>query len=341
MVSFQGKLAKALNQRGIEVSCQLEDSPFEAVLVIGGTRQVGLLHRIRRQGIPIIQRLDGMNWLHRISNPGNAGVSGVRHFLRAEYGNLVLRFIRSRLADRIIYQSEFVRAWWERKHGDTSAPNSVIHNAVDLEVFSPGGPHRRPDGFYRVLMVEGSLLGGYEIGLVSGLQLVEGIAAGYESGNGHKVELMVAGRVSPNVQSESERWCKHSPEADNISLTWAGLVPHETIPELDRSAHILFSADLNAACPNSVIEALACGLPVVAFDTGALPELVQGDSGRIVPYGGDPWNLDPPDIQGLIKAAQSILDDQDRFRKAARERAEAAFDLEVMVENYLKVLFQN
>jgi glycosyltransferase involved in cell wall biosynthesis len=54
----------------------------------------------------------------------------------------------------------------------------------------------------------------------------------------------------------------------------------------------------------------------------------------------DRWNLDPPDIQGLIKAAQFILDDQDRFRKAARERAETAFDLEVMVENYLRVLFQ-
>ena len=56
--------------------------------------------------------------------------------------------------------------------------------------------------------------------------------------------------------------------------------PRERIPELDRSAHLLYSADLNAACPKSVIEALACGLPVVAFDTGALPELVQGANFR-------------------------------------------------------------
>ena len=88
-------------------------------------------------------------------------------------------------------------------------------------------------------------------------------------------------------------------------------------PQIDRSAHLLFSADINAACPNSVIEAMACGLPVVGFDTGALNELVIGDSGRLVAYGGDVWKLDQPDIAALAKAAAEILNDQNRFRQAS------------------------
>ena len=116
------------------------------------------------------------------------------------------------------------------------------------------------------------------------------------------------------------------------------MVPRERIPEIDRSAHLLFSADLNAACPNSVIEALACGLPVAAFDTGALNELVTGDAGRLVPYGGDPWKLEPPDIPALAIAAAEILRDQPRFRSAARAHAESALGLEKMVDGYLKVL---
>jgi glycosyltransferase involved in cell wall biosynthesis len=118
------------------------------------------------------------------------------------------------------------------------------------------------------------------------------------------------------------------------------LVPHELIPELDRSAHLLFSADINAACPNSVIEALACGLPIAAFSTGALPELVSGDSGRLVPYGGDPWTLDKPDIPALSQAVIQVLQNQDRFRTAARQRAESAFGLDKMVQRYQDVLLR-
>jgi len=88
----------------------------------------------------------------------------------------------------------------------------------------------------------------------------------------------------------------------------------------------------------STIEALACGLPVVAFDTGALPELVSSEAGRITPYGGDPWRLEPPDIDGLARAAMDVLSDQERFRGGARQRAEQAFSLDSMVDGYLQAL---
>jgi glycosyltransferase involved in cell wall biosynthesis len=87
-----------------------------------------------------------------------------------------------------------------------------------------------------------------------------------------------------------------------------------------------------------VIEALACGLPVVGFDTGALPELVTGDAGRIAPYGRGAWQLEPPDVAGLARKAAEILPDQERFRSAALSHACQHFGLDQMVETYLKVL---
>jgi glycosyltransferase involved in cell wall biosynthesis len=83
---------------------------------------------------------------------------------------------------------------------------------------------------------------------------------------------------------------------------------------------------------------MACGLPVAAFQTGALPELVTGDAGRLVPYGGDPWKLERPDIPALASAAAEILADPQRFRKAARRHAEESFGLDRMVERYLDIL---
>ena len=93
MVSFRQKLEQGLKEKGFVVT----DSPAEvddgAVLVIGGTRQIPALVRARQRGALIVQRLDGMNWIHRL------GGTGVRHYLRSEYGNFLLRLIRSKVAD--------------------------------------------------------------------------------------------------------------------------------------------------------------------------------------------------------------------------------------------------
>lgn len=320
MVSFHRRLADGLAQRGIALTQDLSERALDAVLVIGGTRNLAALWRLRRRGIPVVQRLDGMNWIHRRRR------TGLRHFLRAEYSNWNLALIRSFLANRIVYQSHFAQRWWERVYGPTRQPCRVIYNGVDLTVFSPYGEGERPTDRHRVLIVEGSFGGGYDLGLAWGVGLVEGLQA-----MGFPVELVVAGKVSPELRLE---WQYRSP----IRLHFTDVVPQAEIPALDRSAHILFAADINAACPNSVIEALACGLPVVALDTGALAELVQGDAGVVVPYGGDPWKLDPPNLNGLVQGAAEILRNQGRFRQGARRRAEAMFGLDRMVTGYLEIL---
>lgn len=327
MVSFQHKLLAGLAARGVQVTQDLADLPYKAALVIGGTRDLPGLWRARRRGIPVVQRLDGMNWLHR---QRKAAPFNLRYFLRAEYGNFMLELLRTRVACSIVYQSEFVRSWWERTHGPALASSRVIYNGVDLAVYSPHGPGQPPPDRSRLLLVEGSLMGGYEQGLQVAVQLAQRL------GTQFPLELMVVGRVAAQVR---QRWEQHlAHQAAHWKLTWFGLVERQQIPEIDRSAHVLYSADINAACPNSVIEALACGLPVVAFDTGAIPELVVGDAGRVAAYGSDVWRLEPPDVDALAQAAAEILADPERFRRAARSRAEAAFGLDRMIDLYMNTL---
>jgi glycosyltransferase involved in cell wall biosynthesis len=320
-VSFQGKLTAGLRQRGIQVCYDLADRPYDAVLVIAGTRDLLPLWQARRRGVRVVHRLDGLNWLHHRRK------TSLRHFLRSEINNRLIASIRRFLADRVVYQSRFVHDWWEAWYGATRIPWTVIYNAVDLSIYTPEGPHERPTDRYRMLLVEGSLAGGQDVGLANALKLAELL----QFEHGFPMEVMVAGKLTPAQQAT---WQSRS----RVPLTLLGVVPREQIPSLDRSAHIYFSAEPNPPCPNSVIEALACGLPVAGFATGALPELVTGDAGRLVPYGGDPWKLDPPDISSLARAAAEILRDQPRFRAAARRHAEQAFNLDKMVEAYLDVL---
>src|SRR5690348_7996177 len=203
MVSFLDKFSMGAQQRGVEITTDLADMPYDAVLVIGGTRELPSLYRARQRGVRVVQRLDGINWIHRVRR------ISLKHSLRAEYGNFLLALIRRFVADRIIYQSEFSRGWWDGWYGQPGKSFSVVHNGVDLKVYSPGG--ERPGDRYRLLVVEGSMGGGYESGLENALRLAEGLAA-----RGLPMELMVVGEVGAALKVEAER----SP----VPIRWVGLV---------------------------------------------------------------------------------------------------------------------
>ena len=318
MVSFLHKFSTGAQARGVQVSNDLSAGDCSAVLVIGGTRQLLPLLRLKRRGVRIVQRLDGLNWIQRVRPVS------LKHSLRAEYGNFLLAFIRRWLADRIVYQSGFSRWWWDKRFGRLNTPHALVYNGVDLKTYSPAAPPATD--VYRLLVVEGSLGGGYESGLENAVRLAENL-----SGRGWRMEVQVVGEVGAALKAE---WVSRSA----VPLRWSGLVKREAIPALDRSAHLLFSADVHPACPNSVIEALACGLPVVSFDTGSLSELVTPDCGYIGPYGSDSWKLEPPDVAGLALGAENVLKNWPAFSLAARQRAEATFGLDQMVDHYLEAL---
>jgi glycosyltransferase involved in cell wall biosynthesis len=319
MASFRLKFESGLNARGIEVTHDPAEKS-DAVLVIAGTRRLGQLNQARKRGVRIVQRLDGINWVQRVR------WTGPRYHIRAEYGNAMLAFIRNRFADRVIYQSEFIRGWWNEWYGEARVPSTVILNGVDLEKYSPNGEHDRPKDRYRLLLLEGSLAGGLNAGLFHGVALAEKLA------EKQPIEVVVAGKVDDATQAKLQ---------SKVPVKFLGTIPREEIPQLARSCHLMYCAEVNPPCPNSVIEALACGLPVVGFDSGSLKELVNEGAGRVVPYGANPWKLETPQVAALADSAQEVLSKQEQFRAGARRRAESILGLDRMVDSYVKVLLDD
>jgi N-acetyl-alpha-D-glucosaminyl L-malate synthase BshA len=82
----------------------------------------------------------------------------------------------------------------------------------------------------------------------------------------------------------------------------------------------------------AALEAMACGLPVVASAVGGLPEVVvDGETGYLRPVG---------DVAAMADCARRLLDDQPlrrRMAAAARLRAETQFRVEPSVARYLAV----
>ena len=320
VTSFRLKFENGLDARGIKVTNNLSQ-PSDAVLVLAGTKRLLALWKAHRRGQRIVQRLDGINWVHRVR------WAGPRYTIRAIYGNANLSFIRWRLADHVIYQSQFIKGWWEDRYHPARVPASVILNGVDLNQYTPNGLHERPSGHYRLLIVEGSLTGALNSGLFHAAELAERLSHRY------RIELCIAGRVDRRTRNRLQH-------QQTFRLRFLEAIPREQIPWIMRSSHLLFSAEVNPPCPNSVIEALACGLPVIGFNTGSLSEIVQGDAGRLAPSGANQWKLQEPNISALVDIAEEVLEDQPRFRNGARKQAELKFGLDQMVEEYLKVLLE-
>ncbi|TSE28692.1 glycosyltransferase family 4 protein [Tepidimonas taiwanensis] len=93
---------------------------------------------------------------------------------------------------------------------------------------------------------------------------------------------------------------------------------------------LLFPSRLEGL-PLTVIEAMACGLPVIAARSSSLPEVVEdGVTGLLCPVDA---------VDAFVSAAQRLANDPalwQSMREAARARATACFDEQVLLARYLE-----
>ncbi|MDR2695276.1 MAG: glycosyltransferase [Deltaproteobacteria bacterium] len=103
-----------------------------------------------------------------------------------------------------------------------------------------------------------------------------------------------------------------------------------------RSAGVFALSSRQEGTPNVLLEAMACGLPVVATRVGGIPSLLREESGLMAPA-GDSGSL----AEGLVR----VLRDPElaqRMGKAGRERVERDFSFSAMIaaheELFLRLL---
>jgi glycosyltransferase involved in cell wall biosynthesis len=73
-------------------------------------------------------------------------------------------------------------------------------------------------------------------------------------------------------------------------IRFCGRRPHDEIPRWMAAADVICLPSYREGCPNVVLEALAAGRPVVASRVGGVPELLNDETGVLVPA-GDPEAL--------------------------------------------------
>src|SRR5579871_4036646 len=117
------------------------------------------------------------------------------------------------------------------------------------------------------------------------------------------------------------------PFLDGDQIRYVGSVgPSERDTLLGGALAVLHLIHFDEPFGLSVIEAMATGTPVVAFQRGSMPELiVDGVSGFLVP---------PGDLDGAVAAVNQVAE---LDRRAARAHVERWFSAERMVDDYLQL----
>ena len=316
-------IAETPPRAALAVSYGVASMPAESEVVFGGAVKFQLLDR----ELPNARRDFNVLYLGSSSLPLDArplvrlarrrgaafawNQNGVAY--RGWYGDgweLVNR-PRARLlhaADHVFFQSAFCKLAADRFYGERTGPWEILHNPVDVERFMPPIDHAsRP----LTLLLGGNQYQGYRV--MTALETLAELRRDIPD-----VRLLVSGTLSSPADVAAA--VRSLGLGDAVELV--GPYSHAQAPELMRRADLLLHTKYNDPCPTVVLEAMACGLPVVYSASGGTPELVGDEAGIGVPAPLD-WDTDhPPGAEELARAAARITADLPRWTAAARSRSE-------------------
>ncbi len=251
--------------------------------------------------------LDGLNWKYNI-----------------------VRKAVSPVVNGYIAVSEDLARWLVSTVGVDADRVAQIYNGVDIHRFHPRTEPRAalgPENF--------APPGTFVIGTVGRMQevkdqltLVRAFLRLLErEPNGSDVLRLAVIGEGP-LREEAKRLLRL---ANSEHLAW---LPGERadIPELMREFDLFVLPSLREGISNTILEAMASGLPVVATRVGGNPELVEeGETGMLVPPAG------PDDMAAAIRRYAGDAGMVKSHGLAGRRRADTRFSMDAMVNGYLTV----
>ncbi len=193
-------------------------------------------------------------------------------------------------------------------------PIKIIHNGVDLKVFKPCSDELKINERFNI-QKEKYLLGVANIwdkrkGLSDFLQLRERLTK--------EIDIVLVGLNKKQIK--------------DLPPGMIGIRRTQNTSELAMlysAASIFVNPTYVDNFPTTNIEALACGTPVITYDTGGSPEAINENTGSVISKG---------DIDGLITSVERFLSFEKGYHKNfCRERAEKLFDKDSRFNDYISL----
>jgi glycosyltransferase involved in cell wall biosynthesis len=212
-------------------------------------------------------------------------------------------------AGRILFQAPRMRsdflssaAAGEVTSGALADRTGIVPNGADALMI-----HEAPDRTDRLILIARL---DPEKGVGIALQALRDMAAG------ERPELLVIG--------DGPLLADFRTAAQGLTVTFTGDVPHADVISYLEGGGLFVLPSLQEGMPNALIEAMACGLPVVATSVGGVPDLIRhAENGLLVAPGN------PHALREAIACLRADAVLRQRLRNAGRSTA-AAFSWEAL-----------
>lgn len=307
------KTAQELTKRGYSVIYD-KSARADACICVIETGKV--LKQINRQKTKVILRIDGIYckeyWHGKTPDrQWRPDMTALHNKLKQDIPSV----------DHVVYQSQWSKDRIDNEIVKRDNDFSIIHNGVNVVLFNT-----RPitKSGYINLFHAGKIRNGY---------IMESLIGTFQelTNRGIKIRLIIAGSMDAEC---SKIYSIHKNNKDIVHL---GAFSNTNINAAFVQGDVYLGCRMGSSCDNVIVEALACGLPVVVPSFGGNKELIEdGKQGIIVNSGH--WDYGPEYIKKLADGVEKIIPDLDGFKKRARDHAEKNLTIEKMVDEYIKAI---
>ena len=266
------------------------------------------LDQVKSRGGKIIQRLDGIYYPEK---------HGDQH----RELNQAIEHIYHNYADHIVFQSKYSHRQCIGRFGEPkTASHNIIVNGVNKRIFlaTERAQQHNPNLFKLITT-----------GNFRNRDMVEPVVMALDQlkKSRLKFELHFVGPL-PNHELESY--------LDRPYITHHGAKSIHEVAQLLRDSHIFIYSHLNPPCPNSVIEAISVGLPVVGFDSGAMAELLFFNTELLAEVNQEDFQCyEQFQPEKLAEKIRMAMLEYDKYAAIARSHTHL-YDFDVCGAQYIK-----
>ena len=228
-----------------------------------------------------------------------------------------------------IFISDFTKNLVKKFHKNFNTKNIVINNSVPLNIFSPDGKNLRDklniNSQDFVIIVSAAWRRHKRLDEI--LELFIKLKTKIKN-----LKLIILGKYNMN---------KKDPD-----IILAGTISHDMLPQWYRTANIYLHLSWIDQNPNTLVEAIACGLPSLCTNNGGTCELIEKTNSGIVSYVDEDYNYQlvdyynppKPNYDTLIKDFMEIYNNYKEYKNNINT---APIDLTEAAKKYLNFFEKN